>query len=146
MCRVFNLPSLIAAAITKVLFTQTFISVKELPDLLTCLEIVVSIFAFILEYFSAKKKDCDIDTSPIVNPPQTMSELMVNIITKIHQNKPTKTLTHLLKTLSDVAKKFVVTDGTSRNIYITVFNSDKLGKDKSLEKLNLDINDIFLMD
>ena len=33
-----------------------------------------------------------------------MSELMVNIITKIHQNKPTKTLTHLLQTFSDVAK------------------------------------------
>ena len=106
----------------------------------------MSIFAFILEYFSAKKKDCGIDTSHIVNPLQTMSELMVNIITKIQQNKPTKTLTHLLQTLSDVAKKFDVPDGTSRNVYIEVFDSDKLGKDKSLARLNLDISDILFMD
>ena len=49
-------------------------------------------------------------------------------------------------TFSQEAKKFDVPDGTSRNVHIEVFDSDKLGKDKSLAELNMDISDILLMD
>eukprot|EP00092_Neocalanus_flemingeri_P025254 GFUD01027386.1.p1 GENE.GFUD01027386.1~~GFUD01027386.1.p1 ORF type:complete len:4003 (+),score=946.67 GFUD01027386.1:1015-12009(+) len=62
------------------------------------------------------------------------------------QLQKTKTIKNTLEPQWNHEAEFDVPDGSSRNIYIEVFDSDKIGKDKSLGKLNLDITDVLSMD
>jgi len=62
------------------------------------------------------------------------------------QLQKTKTIRNTLEPQWNHEAEFDVPDGTSRNFYIEVFDSDKIGKDKSLGKLNLDITDVLNMD
>merc|ERR1712013_827243 len=41
---------------------------------------------------------------------------------------------------------FLIPDGDDKTVNIEVFDSDKIGKDKSLGKLDLDIADVLAMD
>jgi len=62
------------------------------------------------------------------------------------QIQKTKTIKNTLEPEWNHEAEFNVPDGESRNFYIEVFDSDKLGKDTSLGNLNLDIADILAMD
>merc|ERR1711915_131913 len=62
------------------------------------------------------------------------------------QIQKTKTIKNTLEPEWNHTAEFNVPDGDSRNFYIEVFDSDKIGKDKSLGKLNLDITDVFALD
>merc|ERR1712013_297107 len=58
------------------------------------------------------------------------------------QLQKTKTIRNTSEPEWNHEAEFDVPDGASRNFYIEVFDSDKLGKDKTLGKLNLDITDV----
>merc|ERR1719394_2293503 len=62
------------------------------------------------------------------------------------QEDKTKTVKNTQEPQWNHEAEFDVPDGDSRSFNIEVFDSDKLGKDKSLGKLNLDITDVLDMD
>merc|ERR1719309_1411919 len=62
------------------------------------------------------------------------------------QQDKTKVINNTQEPKWDHQTEFVVPDGNSRTFHLEVFDSDRIGKDKSLGKLDLDLADVLGMD